>query len=204
MKRGRSRGLSGRPQMWVYIIACLFVLDFVLCGYVPATRRLKALQEAQARQVQMVQVAAAQGAELPSLRTRLREVRRSAERYDASVPRKRALGGFLQQIAAIMTRHNLTDHEVAPRQEIDGPSQNCIPLDVTCRGTLADLFGFFGDLQSLTRLVRVERVLLENSSDFTGQIVMQMDVAVFYQDARQDDTNDPADRNVTGGANDAI
>lgn len=198
MRLTGSRLLSGRPQMWVCVVACLFVVDFVLCGYVPAQKRLNALREARTRQIQMVAAAAAQEAELPALRKRLDKVRRTATRYDTSVPRERALGGFLQQIATIMSRHNLTDHMVAPRAELEGPSQTCIPLEVTCRGTLVDLFEFFRDMQSLDRLVRIEKVMLNNSSDLDGWVNLRMEAAIFYQDARDASQSDTAKEETTG------
>ena len=200
MSQTAYKAFRNKPQAWVYVISCLFVCDFILCGYVPAEKRLKSLREVRARQLQMIQLAAAQGEELPALRQRLRDTRRTADRYDASVPSERAVGAFLQQIAAIMAKHRLTDHTVVRAEELEGQSQNCIPMQVTCRGALVDIFDFFCDLQKLDRLVRIEKVMLQNSDDFTGRITLRMDAAIFYQHGSHRGEEELADAKATGGA----
>jgi Tfp pilus assembly protein PilO len=202
MSAARSRQWPGRPQTWVFVIACLFVCDFILCGYVPAQKRLRSLEQARARQLQTIQLAAAQSAELRGLRHRLRDTRQTADRYDTCVPPERAVGTFLQQIAAIMTKHHLTDHMVVPAEELPGDAQNCIPMQVTCKGSLGDIYGFFRDLQSLERLVRIEKVTLQNNNELTGLVTLQMNAAIFYQHRGQRNGIDSTGANLRGGAGD--
>jgi type IV pilus assembly protein PilO len=185
------------------VSAFLFVCDFVLCGYVPAQKRLKTLQEARVRQRQRIEMARAQEAELPALRERLADVRATAERYGVSVPTQGALGAFLQNIATLMSRHDLTDHMVAPGDPVEGAAQSSIPMEVTCRGSLVNLFSFFQDLQNLPRLVRVGRVTLQNDAGFTGQVTMRLEAAVFYQSPNQAVRNASAGTTMGGMGNEA-
>ena len=68
-----SRMSHRKQQMWVYVIAGLFVCDFVLCGYLPSQQRLRRCSGA-AQQQQIIEMAAAQSAELSGLERRLRDM----------------------------------------------------------------------------------------------------------------------------------
>ncbi len=196
-----SRLLRRNEQVWVYIVAALFVGDFVLCGYIPSRERLKSLEQARVRQSRTIRTAAAQSAELPALKQRLRHIHQIVERHDACVPAERALGTFLQQIAAIMTQHHLTDQVVVPGKELQANDVACIPVQITCNGTLADIFDFFTGLQKLDRLIRFEKVVLKNDSEFTGRVGMQTDAMIFHQSFRQQQAGDSAGARSGNGAN---
>ena len=81
-----SRLSHRKQQMWVYVIAGLFVCDFVLCGYLPSHQRLAALQRTRAQQKQTIQMAATQSAELPGLERRLRGMEKAVTGFDLRVP----------------------------------------------------------------------------------------------------------------------
>jgi Tfp pilus assembly protein PilO len=196
-----SRLSHRKQQMWVYVIAGLFVCDFVLCGYIPSHHRLASLQRARAQQRQTIRMAAAQSAELPGLERRLRGMEKAVEGFDLRVPADRALGTFLQQIAAIMTDCRLTEQVVLPGKEVKTGDLDCVPIHVACRGTLTDIFGFFTKLQNLERLVRIEKVAMENDSDLTGQISTQVEVVIFEQSAQHRTANGPAEAAPAGGGN---
>jgi Tfp pilus assembly protein PilO len=187
--------------MWVCAIALLFVGDFVFCGYLPSQNRLQALEHARVQQEDMVRMAAAQSEELPRLRRRLQDTSRVVERYETYVPAEGTLGTFLQQIAGIMTARHLADQVVVPGKEWAGEGVNCIPVHITCSGGLADVFGFFNDLQALDRLVRVGQVTLTNDSGFTGRVSIQIEATIFYQAPKQGRAGDSADAPPGGGTN---
>ena len=146
-------------------------------------------------------MAAAQSAELPGLERRLRGMEKAVQGFDLRVPADRALGTFLQQIAGIMTDCHLTEPGVLPGKEGKTDDLNCVPIHVACRGTLADIFGFFKKLQNLDRLVRIEKVAMENDSDLTGQISLQVEAVIFEQSAKHRTANGPAEAESAGGVN---
>lgn len=188
-----------KQQMWLYIIAGLFICDFVACGYLPSRQRLAALERAWTQQRQTIAMAAAQSAELPNLERRLREMRNAVESFDVRVPADRALGTFLQQIAAIMKDCGLGEQVVLPGKESKTDDLNCVPIHLACKGTLADLFRFFARLQSLDRLVRIEQVAMDNDAGLTGQIGLQVEATIFEQSAKHQKTHGPAGAPATGG-----
>lgn len=190
-----------RQQRWVYIIAALFVCDFVACGYLPSRQRLTALERVGAEQRRIIAMAAAQSAELPGLEQRLRDMKNAVEGFDLRVPADRALGTFLQQMAGIMTDCRLAEQVVLPGKEGKTNDLNCVPIHIACKGTLADLFRFFTKLQSLDRLVRIEKVAMENDTDLTGQISMQVEAVIFEQAVKHHKTSGAADSPAAGGGN---
>lgn len=196
-----SRLSLRRQQRWVYIIAALFVCDFIACGYLPTRQRLMALERVGAGQRRIIAMAAAQSAELPGLEQRLRDMKKAVEGFDLRVPADRALGTFLQQMAGIMTDCRLAEQVVLPGKEVKTNDLNCVPIHIACKGTLADLFRFFTRLQSLDRLVRIEKVALDNDTDLTGQISMQVEAVIFEQAAKHHKTSDAADSPGAGGGN---
>jgi Tfp pilus assembly protein PilO len=196
-----SRLSRRKQQMWVYIIAGLFVCDFVLCGYIPSHQRLTTLQRTRAQQKQLIDMAAAQSAELPGLERRLRGMEKAVEGFDVRVPGDRALGTFLQQMAGMMTDCRLAEQVVLPGKEWKTDELNCVPVHVACKGTLTDIFDFFKKLQTSDRLVRLEKVVLENDTDLTGQVSLQVEAVIFEQSARHRKANASAEAKAVDGVN---
>jgi Tfp pilus assembly protein PilO len=194
-----SRLSLRKQQMGLYIIAGLFVCDFVACGYLPSRQRLAALEHAWAQQRKTIAMAATQSTELPGLERRVRDMRAAVENFEVRVPADRALGTFLQQIAAIMKDCGLGEQVVLPGKESKTDDLNCIPIHLACKGTLADLFRFFGRVQALDRLVRIEKVALDNDAGLTGQIGMQVEATIFEQSAKHHKTHAPAAASSAGG-----
>jgi len=170
-----------KQQMWLYSIAVLFCADFVFYGYTPSHKRLQSLREAKTQQSRLIATAAAQSKELPALRTRLKNVERIVEHYDRYVPPEESSGVFLQEIARIMTEHHLADQVVVPGTNVESDGIRCIPVHIDCQGSLKDIFSFFCDLQTMDRLVRIEKVSLQNDKDFTGHVGMEMNAVIFYR-----------------------
>jgi len=185
MRRIRSNMSYRKRQIGVYLVGALFAIDFIFYGYLPSQRRLRSLGQATTRQKHMIRTAAAQSKELPRLKLRLKNVEEVVDNYEAYVPTERALGGFLQEIARIVEKHNLTDHVVVPQNEAGGAGVNCIPVHMNCKGSLKAVFGFFDDCQAMDRLVRIEKVVLKNDNQYTGQVNMHTEAVIFYRPQEQ-------------------
>jgi Tfp pilus assembly protein PilO len=170
-----------RPQLSIYIIAVILVADFVLFGYLPSHQRLQSIKQAKTDQLLAIARASAESKQLPALKEQLQKLQKAACDYEMSVPAQQSLGEFLQRIAALMTEHNLSDQLVAPGAEIPAAGLNCIPVDVKCKGRLAQLFEFYKQLQSMDRLIRIEHVELENDPDFTGKVNMLTKAVIYYR-----------------------
>ncbi len=172
---------SRKQQAWLYAIAVLFCADFVFYGYLPSYKRLQSLRETGSQQRRLIETAAAQSEELPALKVRLANVEQIVEHYESYIPAEVSLGSFLQEIARTMTEHRLTDQVVVPGKEVELEGVGCAPVHVNCKGSLKDIFSFFHDLQAMDRLVRIEKVTLQNDRGFTGCVSMDTDAVIFYR-----------------------
>jgi Tfp pilus assembly protein PilO len=176
-----------RQQVIICIVAGLFVADFVLFGYLPLKNRLKAISQARTAQSSVIAKAAAQRERLPAMRQQLQRLQGVVADFEANVPAQKSIGEFLQQIANLMTQHNLSEQVVAPHKEIKGDRLNCIPVDVQCKGKLEQIFKFYEHLQDLDRLVRIEQLSLINDTNLSGQVGMQTKAVIYY--GRQGESN---------------
>jgi Tfp pilus assembly protein PilO len=146
----------------------------------------------------MIETSAAQSKELPALKLRLKDAQQIVEHYESYVPKEASLGVFLQEIARIMTEHRLTEQVVVPGKEMQPGAVWCIPIHVNCKGNLKDVFGFFHDFQAMDRLVRIEKVVLQNGNDFQGRVSMEADAVIFYGSRTE-----PEPAKVAGGTGEA-
>lgn len=170
-----------KQQVMIFVVAVLLAADFIFFGFLPLRKRLKAVNQARADQRLIIAKAAIEQRQLSDLKERLQELESTARNYQLNVPADRDLGSFLQQIAGLMSRHNLTEQVVAPGEEIKADKLNSIPVNMQCRGRLGQIFEFYRQLQRLDRLVRIESVKLVNSDDLSGQVSMQTRAVVYYR-----------------------
>lgn len=175
-----------RQQVIICIVAGLFLADFVLFGYLPLNSRLKAIKRARTAQNSVIAQAAMQRERLPVITRQLEGLRGIETDFGASVPAQKSIGEFLQQIADLMTQYNLSQQVVAPSKEIKGDGLNCIPINMQCKGKLAQMFEFYKSLQDLDRLTRVERVRLTNT-DLSGEVSMQTMAVIYYRPQSESD-----------------
>jgi Tfp pilus assembly protein PilO len=188
-------------QRWVYVIGILFCADFIFYGYMPSHRRLQSLDQARAQQRRMIETASLQANELPALELRLQNAEKTVEHYEANVPEETSLGVFLEDIAHIMTKHHLTNQVVNPGKEVACDGVSCLPVQVNCTGSLKDIFAFFQDFQTMDRLVRVQRAVLQNDSDFAGQVGVQTQAMIFYRPQTQQSAGGTPSGVLPGGGN---
>ena len=109
------------------------------------------------------------------------ELQRELENYEANIPRQRDLGAFLHRIADLMNEHNLSDQVIEPHKEVKSEKLHCIPVNMRCKGKLAQISEFYRRLQGLDRLVRIEQVKLTNDSDYNGQVSTEARTVIYYR-----------------------
>jgi type IV pilus assembly protein PilO len=169
-----------KQQVIILIVAALLAAGFIFFDFLPLRKRLKAVNQARTDQQLIMAKAANDQKQLSDLKKQLQELENTARNYQVNVPADRDLGSFLQQIADLMSQHNLTEQVVVPGEEIKADKLSCIPLNMQCKGKLGQVFQFYRQLQRLDRVVRIESVKLVNSDDLSGQVSMQTKAVVYY------------------------
>lgn len=170
-----------RKQIAMYIAAGAIVAAFMLFRYLPLHKRIKTVEREKTAQTLAINKASLERVQLQLLKEQLLKLQTIVENYEANIPEKNDFGVFLQQIADLMSKHNLRDQVIAPGKEIAVKGLNCIPVDMQCKGTLAQVFEFQKQMQRLDRLVRIEHLKLTNDSDFTGEVSLKTNVVIYYR-----------------------
>jgi Tfp pilus assembly protein PilO len=170
-----------KKQIAICAAAGTMVIAFVLFRYLPLRQRIKAAERIKAAQRLAISKASMEKAQMPMLRKQLLALQQTVGNYQASIPDETNLGVFLQQIADLMSKHNLKEQVIAPCKEIAVEGLNCIPVDMQCKGRLAQIFEFYKGIQELERLIRIEKVNLTNDADFSGQVSMRAKVVIYYR-----------------------
>lgn len=170
-----------RKQIVICTMAGVMAAAFVLFRYLPLRQRLKVVEQAKAAQALAISRASMEREQMPVLREQLLTLQQVVGNYQARIPVGTDLGVFLQQIADLISRHNLREQVIVPHKEIVMKNLNCIPVDMQCKGKLAQVFEFYKRIQKLDRLVRIEQVKLLNDKDFSGEVSMQSKVVIYYR-----------------------
>jgi len=170
-----------KRQIMLFIAAVLMVSGFVLFRYLPLHKRMKIVKQTKAAERANANEAQTRRGLLPVLEEQVSKLAESVGDYEAKIPQRRELGVFLRRITDLMNEYNLQEQVVTPRGEISSSELNCIPIDIKCKGNLTEMFEFFKGLQSLDRLVRIERIKLSNDTDFSGEVRLETRAIVYYQ-----------------------
>ncbi len=169
-----------RQQIVICVLAGAIIGGFLL-RYLPLRKEAKAVEQMKAAQIFAIAKASAESKQLPVFEEQLLKLRAEVANYGANIPVQRDLGVFLSKIADLMNEHNLKEQVVAPGKEIKADELKCIPIDMQCRGKLAQVFEFYKQLQRLDRLVRIERMEFVSDSDFGGDVSMRTKVVIYYR-----------------------
>jgi Tfp pilus assembly protein PilO len=170
-----------RKQILIIAITVVMGGGFLLFRYLPLRKRMKEAEQLRNSQASIVTQQVIEGGQLPVLRKQLEDLKSIVGDYDSRVPMSGGTGDFQQRIAGLMDAHNLVDQKILLGKEIESEGINGVPVSVGCRGSLPQIFEFFGSLQSLDRLVRIEDVRLVNEKDFSGQVKMEVETVIYYR-----------------------
>lgn len=172
-----------REKKQILIIAATVVMTggFLMFRYLPLRTRMEKSEQLRATQSASVTQQVIESGQLPVLRKQLADLKAVVGDYDARVPHSRDLGDFQLKIAGLMKEYNLTDEEIKPGSEVTSEGLSGISVSIRCTGSLSQIFEFCGSLQSLDRLVRIERIELVNDKDFSGQVKMDAETVIYYR-----------------------
>jgi Tfp pilus assembly protein PilO len=157
------------------------VCVFLLFWYLPLHKQMKAIRQTKAEQTLAISKGSADSRQLPLMKEQLLELQTRLGNYEANIPEQNTFGGFLGQITDLMNQNNLKEQEVTPGEEIKTDKLNCIPVTISCKGKLAQIFKLYRQLQTLGRLIRIERVKLSNDNNYEGQVSMETKAVIYYR-----------------------
>jgi len=170
-----------RQQLTICVLGGVIVFVFVLFGYLPLRKRMKAVNQAKTAQTLALAKGAADSRQLPLLKEQLLKLQNRLGNYKVNIPETNTFGGFLGSVTGLMNENNLKEQEIAPGEEVKADKFNCIPVNIRCKGELAQIFNLYRQFQTLDRLIRIEQVKLSNDSDYNGQVSMETKAIIYYR-----------------------
>jgi len=170
-----------KQQILIFTAIAVLTGGFLLFSYLPLKGKIESLHQKQVLHQAGLNKTLLRIEQIPMLKNQMIQLKNRVGNFDARVPENKALGNFLQEIASLMNKHNLKEQIVKHGDEIKAEDFCCIPLNIQCKGRLDQIYGFFDSLQSLDRVVRVEKINLKNNENFTGQIEMQAGAFIYYR-----------------------
>ncbi len=175
--------LRERQQIVIFIASAILIGGFMLLRYLPLRQQRESVRQSRTRQIFTIARGEVEAEQLTTLTEELRRLYEQVEDYDENIPVQRALGEFLGAVTELMNKHNLKERVVRPGEEVTTGEMTCIPVQMRCKGRLAQMFQFYRGLQALRRSIRVERVRMVNDGDFDGDVTMETEVVVYYRQA---------------------
>lgn len=170
-----------RKQILIFAAAVAIVGGFVLLRYLPLRKARDAIASRRAAAESIIRKARGQQKQIPALAKQLADLQKKVENFEENVPSHRGLGVFLQQIAGLMSKHNLGNQLIEPGKETETGELRCIPVNIRCRGRLSQIFEFYKSLRDLERAIRIGQVELTNQSDFSGEVGMETKATIYYR-----------------------
>ena len=176
--------LCKKHQILICAVTAVMVGAFFLLRYLPWQRRIRTVRDQIDARESVISKWTTTNEQIEQLQKELLSLRSRVGNYEARIPNHRDLGAFLQKMANLMDRFNLAEQKVQPGQEVEGKEFNCVPVSIKCKGRLQQIFNFLKSLQSLDRLVRIEKLSLVNESDFGGEVSMETKTVIYYSSQR--------------------
>ncbi len=170
-----------KQQITICIMGAAIMCVFALFWYMPLRRQMSAIRQARTKRAFLIAKGTADSRKLPLLEEQLLELQTRLADYEANIPEQRAHGMFLHRIADLMKEHDLDDQVITPGTEIEADKFNCIPVIMQCKGELTQISEFYRRLQTLDRLVRIEKVKLSNDDKYGGRVSMETKAVVYYR-----------------------
>ena len=96
------------------------------------------------------------------------------------VPADAEVGGLLQHIGAALNECNMADREVITRPTVAGRPFSRIPLSLRLRGSFHDMFKLLGRIEQAGRAARIDRLVVETSSEQRdGPLRVEIDLSTY-------------------------
>ena len=170
-----------KQQLVIVSVIVIMLAGFTLFQYLPVKSKADIVKQRRDTLLNNNQAMTLRLQQLPVFYKQLEDMRKSVENYNLEIPRGRAHGLFLQQIADVMSRLGLSEQRITPGLEYDSGKLICIPIDIQCRGKFNAIFTLFKEFKKFDRLIQIEQVNLSNTSDYNGSLLMRAKVSIYYR-----------------------
>lgn len=178
----------GLPSVKIVDRVCLalVIVAFLLSGYWQFNRALKEENLFRTEKEQLTrQMADKRLAEenIEKMKASVRSTADEIANINRQIPEDADIGAFLKQLAGLMNKRGVVLILVQPQQTIKEKLCLKVPVRVSCRGSFANLYGLLRDLDTMSRLVVVERMNLGKPGE-SGYCQLDLTALVFARESQ--------------------
>lgn len=169
-----------RDQVLLVAAILAVMVAFGVFGYMPLRNNR---QEAKERiDVYKAQLASdlAGAKQLPKLREEVEALRSALAGAQRDVPTQSELASLLRTLSSELDRQSVTDKEVQTRPIQEGTDYHVLPVSLRFTGTFGAVYGFVKQIESMPRLIRIDRLELVSAPDGAGRLTARIELSTFF------------------------
>jgi Tfp pilus assembly protein PilO len=158
------------------------VLLFLFAGFLPARRRLEALQGQIQSKTREVEENQNKARNLPLLALEVQELETRVRDYDRQFPKQADLGDFIKDITRVSQQLALRDWKYQPLAPRRGESYFELPIQMNFQGEFLNVFSFLTEVEHLSRLTRVRKLAIKSKDIKTGLVEVEIGLNIYFSE----------------------
>ena len=151
-----------KDSMVVLGVLAALSAGYFLTVYRAQSRSYEEVKAGLAQRRQQLERDTQQAARVPPM---MREIEAMKLRYnkdwDRRLPESKELAGFLREISGNLAQDRLMSPMIQPGNPTRGPLYNRLPITMKFEGSFLSLAAFLNRVDKMTRLTRIEQLLIE-------------------------------------------
>jgi len=158
------------------------VLLFVFAGFLPARRRLEALEGQIQSKTREVEENQNKARNLPLLALEVQELETRVRDYDRQFPKQADLGDFIKDIKRVSQQLALRDFKYSPLSPRRGDSYFELPIQMNFQGDFLNVYSFLSEVEHLQRLTRVRKLAIKSKDIKSGLVEVEIGLNIYFSE----------------------
>ncbi len=174
-----------RDNLIVLGILAVITITYFAVVYRPQSAAADNISARTAEVKDLLESDAMQASRIPPM---LREIEQMKHRYNDNdwgrrLPERQELAGFLREIASGLSHEKLTDQFIQPGNPSQNPRYSCLPITLKFEGDFMSLARFLKQIDGMTRLTRIERLMIQ-SDEGMKNLKVEMGMNIYFTEQR--------------------
>lgn len=168
----------------------VFFLALVGMVYLGWSKMIKPANAALATQKAQIQKDMAKLAELErekanaeNLDAQIQEMEEAIHFFENKLPHKSQIHQVLSQVSEIINRHGLKPKTNKTQKPTVSAGYIELPIQMELEGSFNSFYAFLLEMEKLDRITKVRQFKIKSDKDESGNIVAELTVSIFFQDA---------------------
>ncbi len=169
-----------RDNLIVLGILAVVTIAYMFVVYRPQSKSMEDVHIRRAERQRELEAGARKASCVPPM---IREIDKMRKRFnkdwDRRLPQRQELAGFLREISSNLGHKKLSNQIIQPGNPTRGPLYNRLPITMKFEGDFLSLAEFLVRVDEMTRLTRIEQLVIEPSKD-NGVLSVEMGMNIYF------------------------